>query len=283
MIPPLRAALAILVLAGLGGCAAYSFPRELGEKIHRRIVFASPGGHDLRLDLYVPPIRDRPAPFVIWVFGGSWKFGSRAYHVNVRDLTRAGIAVAAIDYRFSDVAKYPAQLDDCESALRWLRANGARYGLDPARIAVAGESAGGHLAALLGLAEGRSGLRAVCVLYPVTDLVAIGRQYKDANPSDIERLLGGPIESKLALARAGSPVNHVRPDAPPFLIYHGAADTLVPISHSKNLDRLLRDAGVESRLVVVPEKKHWFLLDRAQRAEVAAFFRRHLGVANRPR
>ncbi|MEO6053324.1 MAG: alpha/beta hydrolase, partial [Chthoniobacterales bacterium] len=221
----------------------------------------------------------QPAPVVMWMFGGSWKFGSRGYHLNIRNLTRAGIAVAAIDYRLSSEALYPAQLQDCQSALRWLRENGARYGIDPTRIGAAGESSGGHLAALLGTVEGRPRIRAVCALYPPTDLVAIGREYADANPSDIERLLGGPIEERLALAREASPINHVNKNSPPFLLIHGAQDTLVPISHSQRLAQRLRENGVAVKLITVPDKGHWFLLDAAQSGEVAHFFQHYLDVA----
>lgn len=259
----------------LSGCAAYSPPRVWGESIHRNIVFASPGGRDLRLDLYLPPKSARPAPVVLWVFGGGWKLGSRGYHLNVRDLTKHGIAIAAMDYRLSDEAKYPAQLQDCQAALHWLQANADQYGLDPKRIAAAGESSGGHLAALLGTIEGREKIRAVFALYPVTDLVAIGRQYAHGNPSDIERLLGGPIEEKLDLARAGSPVNHVSPDSPPFLIIHGAKDTLVLPDQSQQLHNRLQAAGVESRLIFLPDKGHWFTLSPAQRDTVAKFFQSH--------
>ncbi len=260
----------------VAGCAAYGPPRVPGEKIHRNIVFASPGGRDLRLDLYLPPESARPAPVVLWIFGGSWKLGSRGYHLNVRDLTRHGMAVAAIDYRLSDEAKFPAQLRDCQAALHWMQANAAKFGLDPTRVAVAGESSGGHLAALLGTLEGQKNIRAVFALYPVTDLVAIGRQYAHANPSDIERLLGGPFEEKIPEARAGSPVNHVSPDSPPFLIIHGAKDTLVLPDQSVRLHDRLQAAGVESRLILVPGKGHWFYLSSGQRETVASFFQRHL-------
>src|SRR5262249_13672031 len=139
--------LAAVAMALSAGCAAYG-PARPGEKIYRDVVFASPGGRDLRMDLYVPASA-RPAPVVIWIFGGSWKFGSKGFHVNLRRLTDYGIALAAIDYRLSGTAKYPAQLEDCEVAVEWLRANGGRYGIDPREIGASGESAGGHLAALL--------------------------------------------------------------------------------------------------------------------------------------
>lgn len=256
------------------GCAADG-PAHPGEKIHRNVLYASPQGHDLRLDLYVPKTV-QPAPVVIWIFGGSWKIGSKGYHVNVRDLTDYGIAVAAIDYRLSQTATYPAQLEDCQAALRWLQQNGGAYGIDPQRIGVSGESAGGHLAALLGTTEGAREIRAVCALYPPTDLVRLGR--RDAKPgqlSSIEKLLGGPIEQKLALAAEASPVNHVQPASPPFLLIHGDRDQTVPLEQSRELQRRLVRAHVESRLIILHGKEHWFLLDRSQVAEVARFFRVH--------
>ncbi len=255
-------------------CAPYGFARS-NEKIVRNVEFATPGGKSLRLDLYLPK-SNHPVPMVMWIFGGSWKFGSKGYHINLRDLTRSGIAVAAIDYRLSGTAIYPAQLEDCQSALAWLRAHGAEYGIDPKRIGVSGESAGGHLAALLGTVEGKSKVQAVCALYPPTNLVSLGRKYASPDRrSDIERLLGGPIETKLALAQEASPVDRVSADAPPFLIIHGAQDTLVPMEQSQELDRKLKRVGVESRIIVVPDKGHWFLLNETQLKTVAEFFQRH--------
>lgn len=230
------------------------------------------------MDLYVPP-STHPVPVVMWIFGGSWKIGSKGYHVNVRRLTQHGIAVASIEYRLSGTAKYPAQVEDCRTALEWLKQNGSRYGIDPQRIGVSGESAGGHLAALLATEEGRSKVRAAFVMYPPTDLVKIGREYDDPQrPSAIESLLGGPISQKLAAAREASPVNHVSSTSPPFLIIHGTEDQLVPPEHSKDLNRRLHKAGVESTLILVPGKEHWFRLDAAQEAMVANFFQRHFGL-----
>lgn len=274
----LRLGLAVAALV-LAGCAAYGPPRS-GETIHRRVLYASPAGQPLYMDLYVPR-SPRPAPVVLWIFGGSWRIGNKGYHVNLRDLPSHGIAIAAIDYRLSGVATYPAQLQDCEAAAQWLRVNGRRYGLDPQRIGASGESAGGHLAALLGTVEGASRIRAVCALYPPTDLVSLGRKY--ASPtrlSNIDRLLGGPIESRLALAKEASPVNHVGSGSPPYLLIHGQDDELVPLEQSEKLHQHLRRAGVVSELIVVPGKGHWFLLDKNQVDVVARFFRQHFGMEN---
>jgi acetyl esterase/lipase len=260
------------------GCASYA-PARKGETNCRKLLFASPQGHKLYMDLYVPQSAQL-APVVIWIFGGSWKYGSNGYHLNVRDLTASGIAIASIQYRTSGTARYPAQLEDCRAAARWLRANGVGYGIDPTRIGASGESAGGHLAALLGTVEGAPSIRAVCALYPPTDLVALGRMYETPDhSSDIDKLLGGSIDQKLALAKEASPVNHVTASSPPFLIFHGEDDTLVPLAQSQELQRRLICAGVQSRLIVVPGQGHWFLLNRSQIGEVARFFNRSFATA----
>jgi acetyl esterase/lipase len=258
------------------GCSTYG-PERPGEKIYRDVLFAAPGGHKLRMDLYVPKTA-KPAPVVLWIFGGCWRFGSKGYHVNVRDLTSAGIAVASIQYRMSNTAVYPAQLEDCRAAAEWLRANGARYGIDAKRMGASGESSGGQLAALLGATEGKSRIRAVCALYPVTDLIELGRLYpkRSMGHSLIEKLLGGHMEQKLELAAEASPINHVNPALPPFLIIHGDRDRVIPPEHSEWFFEALAQAGVETQFIMVPDKGHWFRLDDAQFAEVSRFFQVHL-------
>jgi acetyl esterase/lipase len=234
------------------------------------------------MDLYVPESQ-KPVPVVVWIFGGSWKFGSNRYHVNVRDLTKSGIAVASIQYRLSGIAKYPAQLDDCRTAVQWLRENGKRYGIDAQRIGVSGESAGGHLAALLGTVEGKSRIRAVLAMYPATDLVALSHHDSGLYHSDsIERLLGGPVEERQELAREANPMTHVSASSPPFLIIHGARDKVVPPEQSAELERALARAHVEVRRIVVPDKGHWFRLNAEQRDEVARFFQVHFGMRQSP-
>ena len=127
--------------------------------------------------------------------------------------------------------------------MQWLHTNGGRYGIDPQRIAASGESAGGHLAALLGTIEGRHRIRAVLALYPPTDLVALSRDDRlPRHPDSIDKLLGGPVEEKLSLARDASPINHVSPSSPPFLLIHGALDAVVPLDQSVEFQRRLQRA-----------------------------------------
>ncbi|MEQ1859951.1 MAG: alpha/beta hydrolase [Chthoniobacteraceae bacterium] len=265
----------VLAAAVLTGCAAYGPPRA-GETIHRNVVYADRDGRKLRLDLYVPA-RPRPAPLVVWMHGGGWKYGHKGFNLQVRDLTREGFAVASVEYRLLGAGRWPAQLDDCRDAAAWLRQNGHTFGIDARRMGFAGESAGGHLAALLGAVEGRGKIRAVCALYPPTDLVAMGERYSAfGRVSVFTQLFGGEIRDRRSAARAASPVTHVSRRSPPFLLYHGDSDALVPLSQSESLHRRLREAGVDSTLHVLPGRGHAFPLDDAQLAEVADFFRRRL-------
>ena len=274
---------AVALLLGLSlvvsSCASRTSPRPK-VTTSRNLLFASPQGHDLYMDLYVPRTAHHDAPVVVWIFGGSWKFGSKSVHLNVRDLTDYGIAVASIQYRLSGVAKYPAQLEDCRAAVAWLRANGRTYGIDPYRIGVSGESAGGHLATLVGTIEEAPKIRAVFAMYPPSNLVTLSRHFSGpvAKPGSIDRLLGGPVEQNLALAKDASPVNHVNSSSPPFLIVHGARDVLVPLEQSQELLRCLRRSHVESRLIVMPHKGHWFRLSPSQVREVARFFAAHFDM-----
>lgn len=264
----------------LASCSTYR-PVRPGEKVYRDVVFATPDGNKLRMDLYVPQTT-KPAPVVLWMFGGCWRFGSKGYHVIMRDLTSAGIAVASIQYRMSNRAVYPAQLEDCRAAAQWLRDYGARYGIDAKRMGASGESSGGQLAALLAATEGKSRIQGVCTLYPVTDLIELGSLYekRSVGRNLIEKLLGGSIEKKIDLAADASPVYHISRSLPPFLIIHGQRDRIIPVEHSEWYFRTLEEAGVKAQLIVVPDKGHWFRLNNEQFAEVSRFFQVHLGKVN---
>jgi acetyl esterase/lipase len=117
--------------------------------IQRDIVYASPGNVPLKLDLYLPAGLNEPAPIVIWIHGGGWETGDKERPM-AGPLTKLGFAVASIDYRLSEVAPWPAQIDDCKAAVRWVRANASKYGYRADKIGAMGASAGGHLVALLG-------------------------------------------------------------------------------------------------------------------------------------
>ena len=242
------------------------------------------GFRPLQLDLWVPAT-EPPAPLVVWIHGGGFMFGDRRYLPEtlrpnqVFDaLLEAGLAVATIDYRHALEAPFPAQLHDAKAAVRYLRAHADELGLSTERIGVMGESAGGHIAALVGLTAHRPDLEgshgvvgpssAVDVVvdwYGLADLSTMPRQ--TLPPQIAAKLppeLVVPPEDHLtrglegtALADA-SPVTHVTPDSPPFLLVHGTADWLVPYAQSEQLAQALTDAGVDARLVPVEGAQHIF-------------------------
>jgi acetyl esterase/lipase len=258
---------------------------------YRDLVYTSRGTVNLALDLFLPP-GEGPFPLVIWIHGGAWEMGDKAGYPHMMFLLRRRFAVANIEYRFSQVAPFPAQLDDCESALDFLAAKAATYHLDPNRIAVSGESAGGHLASLLGMsrsarrttsqsdpAAGRIG--AVVDLAGPSDLADLYRDSQDADlRRALERLVGGPPDRQVELVRQANPVAQVAKDDPPFLILHGTADPLVPFSQSQRLADALKQAGADVQLVPIPNAGHvgpafWI---PARREMIVAFLQRSMNL-----
>ncbi len=234
-----------------------------GVRVHSGVPYAAlPGVRPLELDLYLPA-GPGPAPVVLFLHGGGWRLGSRhsagPSFVGSRpfeQLAAAGIAVASVDYRLSGEAVWPAQLHDVKAAVRWLRSRAEDLGVDPDRIAAWGESAGGHLAALLGLTgpelDGEVGVTgapstvcAVVAWYPPTHLASVPAD--PADPTTREALLLGAAPADVPeLAAQASPVTHAGPAAPPFLLLHGDADRLVPPRQSELLATTLTDVQFET-------------------------------------
>jgi len=242
---------------------------------------ALPGIRPLELDVWLPPESPDPAPAVLFLHGGGWRAGSRhlagpAFRGVLPSpfelVAAAGIAVASADYRLSGEAVWPAQLHDVKAAVRWLRARAGELGIDGGRIAAWGESAGGHLAELLGLTAGDAALEggvgvsgpssqvcAVVAWYAPSDLAAMATD-TGTDPMDPDareaRLLGAPPPAVPGAAAQASPISHVSPAAPPFLLLHGAADRLVPCVQSERLCSALRNSGLNAELVVYPAADH---------------------------
>ena len=220
----------------------------------------------------------KPYPVVVFIHGGGWRNGSRRNRV-FYPLVPRGYAVASISYRLTKEATWPAQIYDCKAAVRWIRAHAKEYNLDPERVGVWGESAGGHLAALLGTSGGvkelegnlgnpgfSSSVQAVCDYFGPTDLVhLLDQQAKLAMPSGnpsvssknfIEWLLAGPLAQHLKEAREASPLTYVSTHSPPFFIVHGDRDTTVPLEQSKQLYEALRKDHVSADLKIIPGVEH---------------------------
>jgi acetyl esterase/lipase len=276
-LPAIRLVLLLFAALGFGGCAAYG-PARTGEIVVRHVDYSSlAGGRELHLDLY-RPASGAPLPVIIWFHGGAWSYGHNGYHLLVRNLTSYGFAVASVDYRLLQRKNpWPDQLEDCLAAVDWVKTHGLSYGLNPKRIGLSGESAGGHLAAMVALERRKPEIGAACLMYPPTDLVALARRYERFHRLSVFHLMfHGDIEKRLELAREASPVSHVTRQAPPFVIFHGDRDWLVPLAQSRELDSALKQAGVNSELVVVHGRGHAFTLNREQLVQIAGFFRAYL-------
>jgi acetyl esterase/lipase len=271
-----------------------------GIRALRNLEYARVDGHPLALDLYLPEkaaggvgsTGAKPLPLIVWIHGGGWESGDKS-NCPPLALVPKGFAAASIEYRLTGVSPFPAQIHDCKGAIRWLRANAAKYELDPNRIGVWGASAGGHLAALLGTSAGvkelegtvggnlecSSRVQAVCDFFGPADLAALAAPGISAGAmGPVTKLLGGPAAEKKDLAALASPVTHVTKEAPPFLIMHGNQDRLVPLQQSQFLQDALRMAGVDSTLMVVNGAGHGFAGPQIN-AAVETFFAKNLAAS----
>ena len=248
------------------------------EKTPRNLEYAHPESGPLSLDLYLPET-GAAFPLIVWIHGGAFRSGDKAgiWYKPILNQTRRGYAVASIDYRLSGAAKFPALVQDAKAAVRWLRANAARYNLNAGRIVVAGESAGGYQAVMLGASGGvpelegtpgnpreSSRVQGVIDFFGPTDFLAMDDGASSCKTPLVHRapaspesqLLGCNLDDCPERARTANPIVYVRADAPPFLILHGTADCQVPHSQSQRLYDALRAAGVKADLHLLPDVGH---------------------------
>ena len=206
----------------------------------------------LRLDVRLPDGAG-PFPVAILVHGGGWVGGSKTEYIHFifEPLTKAGIASVSIDYRLAPQHKWPACAEDVEAAIQWTFAHASEFNFDPARVALIGESAGGHLAAYAGIKTNRK-LKAIVSFYGVHDFVARAFQFARIDPN-VNALFGvGTLNADTsAILREASPFTHVRAGLPPFLMIHGTADTAVPYGQSVEMCAKLRSKGVPCELYSV--------------------------------
>jgi len=263
----------------------------MGVVLQRDVEYGRAGDRPLRLDILRPaaPAAQR-LPVIVFIHGGAWQSDDKSLGLpRLLPFAASGnYFCVSIDYRLSGEAIWPAQIHDCKAAIRFLRANAEKLGIDPKKIGVWGISAGGHLASLLGTSgdvkelEGdcgwsRQSSRVTCVVdycgpsdfTPLLKLPAI------FTPPPVKALLGGPAAQKAEQAVAASPVSYVSRDDPPFLIVHGTQDWLVPFDQSATLCEKLKQAGVDVTLIKIEGAGHDFDGPELNK-RVGAFFDRHL-------
>jgi acetyl esterase/lipase len=246
-----------------------------GSRIFRDLAYIPDGHERQKLDLYLPGQKEDtgPLPLIVWVHGGAWLAGSKENCPAARFLRR-GYAAASINYRLSQHAIFPAQIEDCKAAIRFLRANAEKYNIDPNRIGVWGASAGGHLVALLGTTgdvkqfdkgpnlQVSSRVQAVCDFFGPTDLTKMSAfastMDHDAPDSPESQLIGGPVQENKEACKRANPITYVSKNDPPFLICHGDKDMLVPHNQSVLLYDALKNAGVKVKFHTVKGGGHGF-------------------------
>ncbi len=233
--------------------ACLTTPLAAGEPTFPSIEYARVDEQPLLLDVYLAPVAEAPRPLIIWVHGGAWRAGSRT-DVPIQALVERGFSIASVDYRLSPVARFPAQVHDIKAAIRYLRVNAAKYHVDPQRFVIAGSSAGGHLAALVGVShdhqalEGTVGehlavsseVQAIVSFFGASNLETILAQSTPHGLSvrgpALQLLLGGQPTEQPELAKLASPITHVDDRDPPLLLLHGDQDPQMPINQSHELE-----------------------------------------------
>ena len=263
--------------------------------VQKNIEYGKGGDKALQLDLYSPKERSHPLPAILFLHGGGWTGGYRQiYHYYCTKFAEHGYVVATASYRLAGEAPFPAAVQDVKCAVRWLRANAKKLGIDPNKIAVAGGSAGGHLAMMIGYSsdvpelEGKGGnadtssrVQAVVDLYGPTDLTDDFAKSR----GEVKRFMGGKKFDEAPDAyRLASPVTHVTKDDPPTLILHGSIDSTVPIHQAELLVEKLKSAGVVCEYDRVEGWPHTMDLDasvnRHCMAKMFEFLDKNLGAVS---
>jgi acetyl esterase/lipase len=265
-----------LVLLGIVGIAwgIDSAPANGQEstpaiRLERGLVFAKGGSTELKLDLAMPKEGGGPFPAIVCIHAGGWVGGDRKQMgQTITALAGRGYVAVSPDYRVAPRDRFPAPIEDCKAAVRWLRANAETYHVDSRKIGAVGLSAGGHLACLLGVtrkedalegeggnADQSSAVQAVVSFFGPTDLTR-GEWSKEVRDANITPLLGGTIAQKAEAYRRASPITYAGKHAPPFLFFHGTEDRVVPFQQSQELAVKLQQSGVSARVVTVPGEGH---------------------------
>jgi len=292
-------AFATLIRTALG---ADSVPDARAEsppapKVFEAVTYRTIDDRPLKLDVAAPPGQG-PFPAIVMLHGGSWITGDRSrFRDEIEEAAWRGFVGVTVSYRLCrtgedtpSVDGFPAQVHDVKAEIRFLRSNADRFRIDPERIGVAGESAGGHIALLVGLTRPEDGLegevdsndppstvQAVVNVFGPTDLRALARDNPTTTPG-LVMLLGAAPEVMPEKYGEASPTSYVRKGAPPVLTIHGTADGLVPVSQARRLDGAFKKAGAKHELLLLYGSGHGFGGVHALRAQQSfyQFFERNL-------
>ena len=254
------------------------------------IEFSNPDEQHLQVNLARPKTGDGPFPAIVCIHGGGFRAGKReGYDKLCISLAQQGYVAITVTYRLAPKYQFPAAVYDCKAAVRWLRANAAKYHIDPARIGVTGGSAGGHLAQFLGVTNGVKEFEGAGNLDQSSDVSCVVNFY---GPSDLTKsydksvdakvvlplFFGGDLTTKMKEHVNGSPLTWVSEKSVPTLCVHGTDDKFVAYEQATWLVDKMKANKVEIELLTLQGAGHGFKGDDAQQADAAllAFFDSHL-------
>ena len=251
--------------------------------VTRDVEYGRAGDRSLKLDIYQPKQRAAdPLPVIVWIHGGGWRNGNKSSGSRLINFVATGNYVGvSVGYRLSGESLWPAQINDCKAAIRWIRANAKQQGIDPKRIGVWGSSAGGHLVSLLGTSsdikalDGNNGSpnassRVACVVdFCGPADMAVFKHVR------LDQLFGKPFDARQEEAKSASPASYVTKDDPPFLIVHGTNDRTVPLAQAELFHDKLKKAGVDVTFVRIKGGGHGIGGAEVMK-RVTGFFGKHL-------
>jgi acetyl esterase/lipase len=255
------------------------------------------------MDIFIPSQPSKSlTPAILWLHGGGWERGDKNGNSGAILLAGAGFITASIFYRLSGDEPFPADIEDCKCAIRYLRANATKYRIDPDNIGVAGASAGGHLAELVATSykdaslEGNGGwqnvsskVQAASAYYGVSDFTVGATQFQHHTGRVVVKLFRGNEKEKPNLYLQASPIHYVSKNDPPLLLVHGERDDLVPFSQSVEMAKAYRREGLNVEFIAVKNADHDFeqvgpepispSVEEIHQRTIA-FFKRYLGHGN---
>ena len=253
-------------LAQLDDTAAWASNLSNTYRVVPNVTYGTANNRENKVDLYLPRGADGPTPVLMYIHGGGWVGGSKESNVlRLLPWLEKGWAVVNVQYRLGRVSLAPAAVEDCLCALRWVIRNAEDYNIDPGRIVVTGNSAGGHLALTTGMIPASAGLDRQCPGREELSVAAVINWY---GITDVGDLLDGPnmktyavtwmgsLPNRYEIAERVSPLTYVRGGLPPILSIHGDADPTVPYQHGVRLHEELAKAAVANELHTVPGGRH---------------------------
>ncbi len=300
--PLLSIVISVAILGLLFASPASQAAEKYAIEIQENVVYGDGGGEELTLHLARPTDMDQAAPALVFIHGGAWRAGDKNSFLPAIELAaQRGYVAATIGYRFAPKHRFPAQIEDCKCAVRWLRAHAEELNVDPHRVGAIGASAGAHLALLLGTMDSGDGLegnggwndqsskvQAVVSYFGPVNLTLSIEDIKNSPAADVfmeqavrtilQDFVGGAPEERTEELQLASPINYVSEGDAPMLLFQGTRDPLVPFDQAFQMAGKLTTHKIPGRIEFIIGAGHGWRGGELERTEAAvmAFFDKHL-------